>query len=37
MRWQVAPDYPVYHRTVWCRKKTEDFNDQQLQTPTVDW
>jgi hypothetical protein len=25
------------HQTVRCRKKTEDFNGQQLQTPTVGW
>lgn len=34
---QNAPDCLVCHRTVRCRKKTEDFNDQQLQTPTVGW
>jgi hypothetical protein len=25
------------HRTVWCRKRTKDFNCQLLQTPTVGW
>jgi hypothetical protein len=23
------------HRTIWCRKRTKDFNGQPLQTPTV--
>jgi hypothetical protein len=36
LRCQIAPDCPVCHRTVRCHKKTEDFNGQQLQTPTVD-
>jgi hypothetical protein len=30
LRWQVAPNCPV-------PQKTEDFNGQQLQTPTVGW
>jgi hypothetical protein len=34
---QDAPDCPVYHRTIRCRKRTKDFNGQPLQTPTVCW
>jgi hypothetical protein len=34
---QNAPNCPVRHRTVRCRKKTEDFNGQLLQTPMVCW
>jgi hypothetical protein len=37
LRCQIAPDCLVCRRTVRCRKKTEDFNGQQLQTPTVGW
>ena len=32
---QNAPDCPVWHRTVRCRKRTKDFNGQPLQTPMV--
>jgi hypothetical protein len=35
LRCQVTPDYLVCHQTVWCTTGTDDFNDQQLQTPTV--
>jgi hypothetical protein len=34
---QDTPNCPVCHWTVLCRKKTEDFNGQQLQNPTVSW
>jgi hypothetical protein len=34
---QNASDCPVCHRTIWCHKRTNDFNGQQLQTPTVGW
>jgi hypothetical protein len=34
---QNAQDCLVCHRTTRCRKRTEDFNGQQLQTPTVGW
>jgi hypothetical protein len=35
LRRQVAPDYLVCHWTVRCSKRTDDFNRQPLQTPTV--
>jgi hypothetical protein len=34
---QDAPDYPMCHQTVRCSKKTNDFNGQPLQTPTIGW
>jgi hypothetical protein len=35
LRRQVAPNCLLCHRTVRCTKRTEVFNGQQLQTPTV--
>jgi hypothetical protein len=32
---QNAPECPVCHWTVRCRKRTNDFNGQQLQTPMI--
>jgi hypothetical protein len=32
---QNTSDCPVCYRTARCRKRTNDFNSQQLQTPTV--
>ena len=37
LRRQVAPDCLVCHWTVRCTTRTDDFNSQQLQTPTIDW
>jgi hypothetical protein len=37
LRCQVAPDCLVCHWTVRCTTRTDDFNGQQLQTPTVGW
>jgi hypothetical protein len=34
---QNAPDCPVCHRSVRCRKRTKDFNGQPLQTTMVCW
>nr|ACN29290.1 unknown [Zea mays] len=37
LRCRVAPDCLVCHWTVRCTTRTDDFNGQQLQTPTVGW
>jgi hypothetical protein len=37
LRRQVAPGCLVCHQTIQCTKRTDNFNGQQLQTPTVGW